>query len=87
MNTVATPSIPLVEVVSSQIHSIGHDATSRTLAIKFKNKAGLATGLYYYSNVTADMFVSLRDAASVGTYFGKYIKPFKDQFPFRRIDG
>jgi hypothetical protein len=87
MNTAAIQNIPLKEVDSSQISGIGHDAASRTLAIQFKNKAGAKTGLYHYANVTADMFVALREAPSIGSHFGKYIKAFPDQFPFRRIDG
>ncbi len=39
MNTATTaPHIPVQEVESSQIHAIGHDAATNTLAIRFKSR-------------------------------------------------
>ncbi len=81
------PSIPTTEIASSQLHSIGHDEATNTLAIRFKNKAGEPTSLYHYANVDAETFAALRDAESIGSHFYKSIKPHTDRFPFTRIDG
>lgn len=34
------PDIEMIPVSSSQLHAIGHDAATNTLAIQFKSKAG-----------------------------------------------
>ena len=51
-------------VKSSQIHSIGHDVATNTLAIRFKSR-GEPAALYHYSNVSAEDFAAFRDAESV----------------------
>jgi hypothetical protein len=76
--------IAMTEVVSSQIHSIGHHAPTQTLAIRFKAKAGVGS-LYHYTNVTAEMFGELGGAASVGAYFGQHIKAHPELYPCTRI--
>jgi len=88
MSTAVTsaPRIAMVEVQSSQIHSIGHDPNTSTLAIRFKNYKGEATSLYHYSNVTAADFEAFRSADSIGSHFGKHIKPRADKYPFQRVD-
>ena len=60
-------------VESSQIHSVGHDADSNTLAITFKGKNGNST--YHYDGVTTEQFQALLDAESHGVHLGKFIKP------------
>ncbi|RQZ08932.1 KTSC domain-containing protein [Burkholderia stagnalis] len=88
MNTETTaPHIPVQEVESSQIHAIGHDAATNKLAIRFRNKAGEPSSLYYYENVDAETFEAFRSAESVGSFFYKTIKPFPDRFPYQRIEG
>lgn len=77
--------ISLTPVESSQIHSIGHDATTNTLAIRFKNSKGDASGLYHYDNFNAEDFAAFSGAESIGSYFGKNIKK-SAAYPFRRID-
>lgn len=80
-------SIPMVAVESSQIHSLGHDAATSTLAVRFKNRAtGEATSLYHYRNVSADLFEQFRTAESIGSFFGKRIKPYVVDFPYTRIE-
>lgn len=74
-------NITMQKVESSQIAEIGHDPVSSTLAIRFKSG-----GLYHYANVGLDTFAALRDAASVGSYFYKSIKPFVDKFPYTKIE-
>jgi hypothetical protein len=78
-------TITLEAVESSQIHSIGHDANTNTLSIRFKSKAG-AGSLYHYSNFSIADWEAFRAAESKGSHFGKFIKPEKDKYPFVRID-
>lgn len=80
-------AIALQDVQSSQIHSIGHDAETNTLAIRFKSWKGEPTSLYHYQNVSAAEFEALRDADSIGRHFGQHIKPHADRYPYTRIEG
>lgn len=77
--------IPMMPVESSQIAAIGHDAPTSTLAIQFKNKSGPGS-VYHYQNFTADLFAAFAGAESIGSHFGKNIKPFVEKFPFEKID-
>ncbi len=87
MNTVTTPTIETHPVESSQIHSVGHDAATNTLAIRFKNRTtGAPTSLYFYSNVTPELFAEFKGAASLGSYHGRVIKSDPKKFPFRKIE-
>lgn len=79
-------AIPLMPVESSQIHSIGHDAESNTLAIRFKNYKGEASILYQYRNFTTDDFEAFKGAESIGSHFGKHIKKEVEKYPFQKID-
>lgn len=81
-----TTTIAMDAVDSSQIHSIGHDAASSTLAIRFKNKGGAPTSLYHYRNVSADDFAAFRAAESIGSHFYKHIKPFADKYPYVKVE-
>ncbi|CAG9255872.1 KTSC domain-containing protein [Paraburkholderia caribensis] len=86
MNAVI-PAIEMLDVESSQIHSIGHDASSNTLAVRFKSRVdGKPTSLYHYSNVPAEEFTAFRDAASIGSYFYKHIKPHDTTYPYVCIE-
>lgn len=79
------PQITMQPVDSSQIHSIGHDADSQTLAIRFKSKAG-AGSLYHYANFAAEDFEAFKSAESIGAHFGKHIKPETTKYPFTKIE-
>ena len=63
------PNIDLTPVKSSQIESIGYDVASKTLAIKFNSG-----GLYHYSGVSAADFKSFKNAKSIGSHFGYFIR-------------
>jgi hypothetical protein len=80
-----TQHITMDSVESSQIHSIGHDAATNTLAIRFK-KGDAPAALYHYSGVTLEDFAAFKSAESIGSHFYKHIKPFKDKYPYVRID-
>lgn len=86
MNTEnATPlSIALDAVESSQIAAIGHDPETNTLAIQFAAKSGTGS-VYHYSNFTADDFAAFKAAESIGSHFGKHIKPFADKYPYVKV--
>lgn len=66
------PHIALHDVKSSQVKSIGHDPATNTLAVQFTRGAG---AIYHYPNVTAKQFDEFKSAESIGTHFGKHIKP------------
>lgn len=79
--------IPLTPVDSSQIHAVGYDGPSQTLAIQFKGGASSRSpigSLYHYQNVPTDVHSGLVSAESIGSYFGKNIKPFTDKYPFQK---
>ncbi len=87
MRELKSTAIPLTPVESSQIHSIGHDASTDTLAIRFKDKAtGEPRALYYYANVDAARFKEFSEAPSIGSYFYKNIKPNVLEFPYWRVE-
>ncbi|KGD52022.1 KTSC domain protein [Burkholderia pseudomallei] len=88
MNTATTvPHIPLQEVESSQIHAIGHDPATNTLAIRFKSRVtGAPRSLYHYANFTAEDFAAFRDAESIGSHFGKHIKPYDKKHPYTKVE-
>ena len=85
METTA-PVIALQEVASSKIHSLGHDADTNTLAVRFKSYDGKPTSLYHYSNFTAEDFAAFRDAESIGSYFHKNIKPYDKKYPYVKVE-
>ncbi|MDB5988888.1 MAG: hypothetical protein JWQ10_291 [Herbaspirillum sp.] len=78
------PVIQMGAVESSQITAIGHDAETNTLAIQFPSKSGSGS-VYHYQNVTADQFAAFKNAESIGSHFGKNIKPFADRFPYVKV--
>lgn len=82
-------TIDMQDVKSAQIHSIGHDAETNTLAIRFFRGFGSEKqpgALYHYANVTSGDFAAFKAAESLGKHFGAHIKPFQDRYPFVRID-
>jgi len=82
-----TPAIDMQEVDSSQIHSIGHDAETGTLAIRFRDRrTSLPTSLYHYSNFPVAEFDAFRDAESKGSHFGKHIKPYDKKYPYAKVE-
>lgn len=74
------------KVESSQIHSIGHDAETATLAIRFRGNDGNPTSLYYYGHFTEDEFEKFLNADSIGSHFYKHIKPYDHMYPYKKIE-
>ncbi|KRD71403.1 KTSC domain-containing protein [Lysobacter sp. Root96] len=82
------PIIPMIEVESSQIHSIGHDPNSNTLAIRFYRGFGSKKqpgATYHYEHFNADDYEAFRNAESKGKHFGAQIKPFASKHPYTRV--
>jgi hypothetical protein len=83
------PVIDMIDVESSQIHSIGHDQATETLAVRFYRGWGdnrRPDALYHYQNVPSAEFEALRDAESIGKHFGQRIKPFPLQYPYTKVE-
>ncbi len=81
--------IELQDVESNQIHSIGHDAATNTLAICFPRRKGgevSAGSVYHYANFTADDFAAFQAAESKGKHFTAHIKANPDKYPFTKIE-
>lgn len=80
--------IQLFDVDSSQIHSIGHDAATNTLAIRFYRGYGankVPAAVYHYANFSAEEFQAFKDAESLGKHFGEYIKKFPEKYPYHKV--
>jgi hypothetical protein len=87
MKTPQTPKIAMDSVDSSQIHSVGYDPATETLAVRFKDsKTGVPTSLYHYASVTPANFEALKGAGSIGTHLYKHIKPFPERFPYTCLE-
>ncbi len=56
-------------VVSSNLASVGYDATTQTLEVEFKDGA-----VYQYFGVPASEHAALMAASSVGGYLARHIK-------------
>ena len=56
---------------SSQILGFGYTAYCRRLTVQFKGGA-----IWDYSEVPHEVYDSMRDASSVGSCFGRFVKPF-----------
>lgn len=64
-------------VKSTQVESIGYDATTKKLRVKFARGS-----MYEYSDVPAETFTQMANAESVGKYFGANIK---GKFGFEKL--
>lgn len=69
----------LTPINSSQIHSVGHDADTRTLTVKFHSG-----GVYQYANVTTKQHAALMGAESVGRALAP-IKSNPKAHPFTKL--
>jgi hypothetical protein len=78
-------SITMTPVQSSQIAALGHDAASKTLAVEFKGWGGKPGSTYHYSNVDTETFNALASAESIGSHFGRFIKPNPTKYPFTKV--
>lgn len=80
----------LTLVQSSQIHSIGYDAATKTLTIRFprtdKETGNTVPGsVYRYANFDQEAFDAFMAAESKGSHFIKNIKPHSEKYPFTKL--
>lgn len=61
----------LTPVLSSDIAAIGYDPQSQVLAIRFNRG-----GVYYYDDVSSNVYQELMNDSSKGSYFHRNIRPF-----------
>lgn len=79
--------IALDSVESSQIHAIGHDPETNTLAVQFKDYKNKCGGsIYHYKNFSAEKFEEFKSAESVGVFFKANIKNETVEHPFTKIE-
>lgn len=78
--------IAMLPVESSRITEIGHDAESKTLAIRFKGKDGGQGPLYHYENFSVEQFDNFSGAKSKGSFFGANIANAAKEHPYTRIE-
>lgn len=71
--------IPMHECASSLISEHGYDATTHTLAVRFKRGGKL----YHYEDVPADIYRAMEKAPSLGSFF---LANIKDQYKFTIIE-
>ncbi len=64
-------------VSSSDLQSVGYDATTRTLEVEFNNGS-----VYQYSGVPESTYRGLISASSHGKYFHACIK---DAYPYQQV--
>ena len=69
--------IEMVSVVSSNIESIGYDAGTQILRVKF-----LTGAIYEYKNVPIIEFEQLKNAVSVGSYLNRNIAR---NYPYEKV--
>lgn len=67
----------MLNVESSNIHSVGYDGESETLVVRFKSHT-----VYAYAGVPAKTALAFMEAESHGTFFHDRIKDFE----FEKID-
>ncbi len=72
--------IPLKDVKSNQVKSIGYDESTQTLAVIFAHGAG---AIYHYPDVKQDVYDAFIGAKSIGQFFGQHIR----QLPFKKYPG
>ncbi|WP_080741311.1 KTSC domain-containing protein [Aeromonas veronii] len=65
-------------VRSSNLRSVGYDATSQILEVEFHN-----SGIYQYSRVPESVYSGLMNASSHGGYFDAHVK--KGGYPYKKV--
>ena len=82
-------TIDLVPVISSNVHSVGHDPASDELHVRFKDRDGAPSRwLYVYAGVKAEAHSALVTADSVGGHLHEHIsgKHLDGKHPFRKVE-
>ena len=69
-----------INVISSNIKSIGYDGVNRILEFEFHNNR-----VYQYFNVPPSLHLGLLHADSHGKFFAREIRDHPDRFPYARL--
>lgn len=80
--------IPRIPVQSSQVVTIGYDATSKEMDVEFKPfkpKAGEPNPVYRYQNVTPQIYAAIITGESIGREINQRIKKFPDRHPYKKL--
>lgn len=70
--------IRMYQVFSGNVNEIGYDETRKALRILFKSG-----GLYEYKGVPMDIYKSLKESGSIGSFISKFIKGI---YPYSKIN-
>lgn len=63
------PEIALQRVKSSNVHSVGYDPASRTLAVQFENGR-----VYHHQDVPPVAYDNLLKAPSIGAHYASHVR-------------
>ena len=66
-----------INVISSNLKSIGYDGVNRILEVKFHDNR-----VYQYFNVPPSLHLGLLHADSHGTFFARKIRAYPERFPY-----
>lgn len=83
-----TKPIALTPCTSSRLAAHGYDPETKTLAIQFKGKGDSPGPCYHYTNFEPETYAELKEAESVGGFFGSRINIKVDgewKYPFTRL--
>ena len=78
-----TVNITMTKVDSTKIHSVGYDADTHTLAVRFNSfgdGGGSQFPLYHYPGVAPEFYDAFKNAESMGKFFGANVQPL----PFKK---
>jgi hypothetical protein len=64
-----TPTIAMTPIASSAVSSYGYDASTKTLAVEFKNGR-----TFHYEGIDADAAAGLATAKSAGRYVNELLR-------------
>lgn len=79
--------IPTTPVEDKEIHSLGWEEASNTLAVRFRDfKTGSPKSLYHYMNFGPTDWAAFRDAEVKGSHFREHVRPHQDRYPCFRIE-
>lgn len=80
-------AIQLEPVTSSRLAAIGYDEETFTLAVRFPpTKKSPAGKIYHYSGVSEEVFDDMKNAESIGVFFGETIIKNPERYPCLCVD-
>lgn len=81
------PTFQLTPVNSSRLAAIGYDGDSFALYVQFPPSKKAPRGkVFRYDNISEEVFDDLKNAPSIGQFFGLNIVNNPDKYPFVCVD-